>query len=225
MAKYEILYGNTFPIVRYNLDHGETIKAESDAMVGMSPTVDVAGKLEGGVLGGLGRMLSGEKFFFQTLTASRGSGEVLLAPAKPGTIIDVGLDGSYELSVQKDGFLAASPTINVGTQMQNLAKGLFSKQGFFILKISGSGIVFLSTMGAIHNIQLNQGEEYIIDNGHLVAWPSYMQYKLEKASKGIFSSITSGEGLVCRFFGPGNIMIQTRNPNSYAGWLKSLLPA
>jgi uncharacterized protein (TIGR00266 family) len=224
MQKYEILYGNTFPVVRYSLDAGESIKAESDAMIGMSPTVDVAGKLEGGIFSGIGRMLAGEKFFFQSLTANRGPGEVLFGPSKPGAIMDLALDGTFELSVHKDGFLAATPQINVGTQMQNLAKGLFSKQGFFILKVSGTGVVFLSALGAIHTIQLNPGEEFIVDNGHLVAWPSHMKYKLEKAAKGIFSSITSGEGIVCRFTGPGYVLIQTRNPFSFSGWLNSLLP-
>ncbi|MDR2405673.1 MAG: TIGR00266 family protein [Deltaproteobacteria bacterium] len=224
MNKYDILYDNTFPLVRYSLDPGESIKCESDAMVAMSPTIDVAGKLEGGLLSGIGRMLAGEKFFFQTLTAERGAGEVLFAPATPGAIKDLRLDGSYELSVHKGGFLGAENTINVNTKMQNLAKGLFSKQGFFILHVSGTGVVFLSSLGAIHTIDLKDGEEIIIDNGHLVAWPSHMQFNLQKAAKGILTSITSGEGIVCRFRGPGSIYIQTRNPGAFAGYLGALLP-
>ncbi len=58
--KYEILYGEAFPIVKINLQKGDRIKAESDAMVSMSPTIDLEGKLEGGLLKGLGRMLAGE---------------------------------------------------------------------------------------------------------------------------------------------------------------------
>ena len=42
--KYEILYPEAFPIVKYQLDRGERIKAESDAMITMSATVDVEGK-------------------------------------------------------------------------------------------------------------------------------------------------------------------------------------
>ncbi|MDR2354550.1 MAG: TIGR00266 family protein [Deltaproteobacteria bacterium] len=223
MNKYEILYGNAYPMVHYNLDYGEMIKCESDAMVAMSPTVDVEGKLEGGLLSGLGRVLAGEKFFFQTLTAKRGSGYVLFAPATTGAIVDLPLDGSYELSVQKDGFLGGTSGINVSTKMQNLAKGFFSKQGFFILRVGGKGTVFLNSLGAIHTIQLQAGEEIIIDNGHLVAWPSTMQFKLEKAAKGILSSITSGEGIVCRFVGPGFVMIQSRNPTAFAGFLNGLI--
>lgn len=222
--KYEILYGEAFPIVKINLQKGDRIKAESDAMVSMSPTIDLDGKLEGGLLKGLGRMLAGEKFFFQTLTANRGPGEVLLASSVPGGTIDVELDGSYGLCVQKDGFLAASDSISVDTQMQNLTRGLFSGEGFFILKVGGRGTVFLNSYGAIHPINLEAGEEVVIDNSHLVAWPDYMQYNIEKASSGWISSVTSGESLVCRFRGPGTVLIQTRNPRGFGQWVRQFMP-
>ncbi|QUH18534.1 TIGR00266 family protein [Alkaliphilus sp. B6464] len=223
--KYEILYGNAFPIVKINLQKGERIKAESDAMVSMSSTIDLDGKLEGGLFKGLGRMLAGEKFFFQTLAANRGPGEALLAPSVPGGIVDVELDGSYGLCVQKDGFLAASDSISVDTQMQNLTRGLFSGEGFFILKVRGTGTVFINSYGAIHPINLEAGEEVIIDNSHLVAWPDYMQYNIEKASSGWISSWTSGESLVCRFRGPGTVLIQTRNPRGFGAWIRQFIPS
>ncbi len=91
---YEFLYPGPFTMLKVRLGAGEMIKAESDAMVAMSTTIDVEGKLEGGVLGGLGRMLAGEKFFFQTLVARRGPGEVLLAHAIPGDIKAIAMNGS-----------------------------------------------------------------------------------------------------------------------------------
>ena len=191
-------------------------------MVAMSGTVDVTGGIEGGFLRGLTRMVAGEKFFFQYLTASRGPGQVLLAHSLPGGIVDVELDGSYGLRVQKDGFLAATDGIEINTKMQNLIAGLFSGEGLFILNVSGRGTVFLSSYGAIHALNLAAGEEMIIDNGHLVAWADYMQYSIEKASNGWISSIMSGECLVCRFKGPGVVLIQTRNPTGLKGLISRL---
>lgn len=221
---YKILYQDSFPVVKAKLAQGEALKAEFDAMISMSNTVDVEGKLEGGLLGGIGRMFSGEKFFFQTLTARRGPGEVLLAPSTPGSIIDIELDGSYNLLVQKDGFLAGSEGIEISTKMQNLMQGLFSGEGFFILKITGQGTVFVNSYGAIHALNLNDSEEIIVDNNHLVAWPDYMNYNIEKSSRGWISSFTSGEALVCRFRGPGVVLIQTRNPKGFAHWIRQFLP-
>ena len=219
---YEILYEGAFPIVKYQLKRGERLKAESDAMIGMSSTIDVTGGTEGGIMKGLARMLAGESFFFQYITATRGDGEVLFGHSVPGGIIDVELDGSYGLRVQKNGFLAATEDVEVSTKAQNLTKGLFSGEGLFMLDVTGRGTVFLSSYGSIHAIELAAGEEYVIDNGHLVAWADYMHYSIEKVANGWGRSIMSGECLVCRFRGPGIVLIQTRNPNGFKGWLTQL---
>ncbi len=224
--KYEILYPEAFPVVKFQLQRGEKIKAESDAMIAMTATVDVEGKMEGGILSGLARkFLSGESMFFQELTAKRGAGEVIIGHQLPGGILDVELDGSYGLTVQKDGYLASTEGVQVTTKTQNLAQGFLSGEGFFVLNVTGKGIVFISSYGVIHPINLEAGEEYIVDNGHLVAWTDYTDYHIEKASSGWISSITSGEGLVCRFRGPGIVLIQTRNPDSFAAWIRSMVPA
>lgn len=66
--------------------------------------------------------------------------------------------------------------------------------------------------------QLGAGEKYIIDNGHLVAWNC--EYKLERvASGGMLSGMAAGEGLVCKFTGPGSVFMQTRNPVAFAAYI------
>lgn len=223
---YEILYPEAFPVVECHLERGESLKAESDAMIAMSDTMDVEGRMDGGILAGLARkVLSGESMFFQELTARRGPGTVLFGHSLPGGILDVELDGSYGLTIQKDGFLACTHGIDISTKAQNLSRGLLSGEGFFVLNATGRGTLFVSSYGVIHPINLARGEEYIIDNGHLVAWPDYMDYKMEKASSGWISSLTSGEGLVCRFKGPGVVLIQTRNPSSFESWIRSIVPS
>jgi uncharacterized protein (TIGR00266 family) len=222
LSDYEILYTEAFPVIKYRLRQGERLKAESDAMIAMSANVDVTGGAEGGILRGLTRMLAGEKFFFQYLTASRGEGEVLLGHNLPGGIVDVELDGAYGLRVQRDGFLAATEGVEVSTQTQNLFQGIFSGEGFFVLNVTGKGVVFLGSYGAIHAINLADGEEVVVDNGHLVAWADYMQYRVTKASNGWINSFTSGEFLVCVFKGPGTVLIQTRNPGGLRGYINKL---
>ena len=84
-----------------------------------------------------------------------------------------------------------------------------------------------------------EGEKYIVDNGHLVAWNckyvlgtfSLQTFDMSKkaakhafiaervASGGIISGISSGEGLVCKFNGPGTVYMQTRNPGAFSAWL------
>lgn len=223
--KSEILYPGAFPMVRVDLASGESIKAESGAMVAASPTIDVESRMEGGLLGALSRkVLTGEKFFFQTLRATRGAGEVLLAPTVPGEIVLLELDGLNEYLVQKDGFLAGAEGIRIESRMQSLSRGLLGGEGFFILKIGGQGQLILNSFGAIHKLALKPDEEYIVDNNHLVAWTTTTTYHIEKAAAGWIASFTSGEGFVCRFRGPGVVYIQSRNPGGFGTWLRQFIP-
>jgi len=64
------------------------------------------------------------------------------------------------------------------------------------------------------NAQIAAGQTHIVDNGHLVAWNC--DYKIEKAGGGMFTSLKTGEGAVCRFTGPGTVYIQTRNLEDFA---------
>src|SRR5581483_1545152 len=223
--KSEILYPGAFPMVRVYLASGETVKAESGAMVAASPTIDVESKMEGGLLGALSRkLLTGEKFFFQTLRATRGAGEVLLAPTVPGDIVVLELDGVNEYLVQKDGFLAGAQEVRIESQMRSLSRGLLGGEGYFILRISGTGQLILNSFGAIHKVELKPDEEYIVDNSHLVAWTATTTYSIEKASAGWIASFTSGEGFVCRFRGPGVVYIQSRNPSGFGAWIRQFIP-
>jgi uncharacterized protein (AIM24 family) len=95
---------------------------------------------------------------------------------------------------------------------------------FSFLKQEEKGTLVLSSFGAIHEINLAPGEQYIIDNSHLVAWPSTTHFSLEKASQGWISSFTSGEMLVCRFTGPGKVYIQTRNSSAFGSWVRQFMP-
>jgi len=53
-----------------------------------------------------------------------------------------------------------------------------------------------------------------------VAFPSTVTYTIRKAARGLFSTIASGEGLVCEFMGPGRLYMQTRNVSAFARMLQ-----
>lgn len=114
--------------------------------------------------------------------------------------------------------------MNVETKFGG-AKSWFGGEGLFVIQISGTGLLLLSSFGAIHRKVLRPGERYVVDTGHLVAWETSMQYQLRKAAKSMFRSFLSGEGLVAEFAGPGEILIQTRNLAAFAGLLKPFFPS
>ncbi len=224
--EFEVLHKGDSPILKVSLPQNRSIFADAGSMLSMTSALAVDSSLKGGILGGLARkLLRGETFFFLTMKAEKGDGETFLAPPPPGEIILLDLDGTNDLFVQKGSFLAAENTVRLETKTQNLMQGLFSGEGFFITRIAGHGKLALNSFGAIHTIEVPPGQEYIVDNGHLVAWSATTSYKLEKASShGWISSIFAGEGFVCRFKGPGTVYVQTRNPKAFGGWLSSYLP-
>lgn len=226
LMEHEIHHEGSGALLQVSLKQNEAVKAESNAMVAMSGKVTVEGKMDGGLFGGLKRAFSGEKFFVQVLTAKQEDGMVLLAPSLPGDIKVLTVKPGLQYLLQRGAFLAAMGGADVDTAMQNLAKGFFSGAGFFVQKTQGSGKIAVSAFGAIQEIDVPAGEEFVVDNGHLVAWTDTMTYKLEKAAKsGWFSSATSGEWLVCRFKGPGTLFVQTRNPTAFSEWVRAQVPS
>ena len=147
---------------------------------------------------------------------------MLLAPSGVGDIAVIELkDQSF--MVQSSSYLASSPDLKVDTKFAGV-KSFFSKEGFFMMQVSGTGQLFISSFGAIHEINLAPEEEYVVDNGHIVAFESNIPYKIEKAAKGLFSSFSSGEGLVSKYTGPGKIFLQTRQVQGLAGLIAPFLP-
>ena len=100
---------------------------------------------------------------------------------------------------------------------------MISGEGLFLQKISGTGIVFLNSFGAVFEKTLAPGEVHIVDTNHIVAFEETIQYKIKKAAKGIFSSLASGEGLVCEYTGPGKMWVQTRALSALAGAIGKFL--
>lgn len=79
---------------------------------------------------------------------------------------------------------------------------------------------YVPPLPANSRAQLVEGEKYIVDNGHLVAWTC--DYVMERvASGGIISGLASGEGLVCKFTGPGTVLMQSRNPAVFSALIGS----
>jgi uncharacterized protein (TIGR00266 family) len=206
--QFSIDHSPVFTTLKIDMQQGESFKAEAGAMVSKSPTIEIKATGSGkGLLGSLKAAVGGEALFASIYTAERGPGELVLAPTLPGDIIRFDLQGT--ILAQGGAYLAGSPELDISTK--GSFKAMFAGEGLFLSKISGNGILFLNSYGAIYDRELAPGEKYVVDTGHIVAFQESVNYSLHKAAKGIFSTLASGEGLVCEYTGPGKIWIQTRN--------------
>jgi uncharacterized protein (TIGR00266 family) len=219
--KYEILYQPSFAVARVMLDPGDSIRAESGAMVSMSSTVTVDSKVTGGLGKAFGRLLGGESVFQTTFTATHGPGEVILAPASMGDIVPLPLSGEGFM-VTSGSYLAGDAGLDLQTRPN--MKAFFTGEGLFMMRIAGQGLLLLSSFGAIHPVQLMAGQPYIVDSGHIVAFSETMQYNVRRAARSLLGSFTSGEGIVAEFVGPGVVYVQTRAPQSFGSWIGQFVP-
>ncbi len=219
--QYEVQHRPAYALAIVTLGAGEKIQAEPGAMVSMSAGVQIETGVQGGIMAGLKRsLLGGEGFFMNTLTAPQG-GQVTLAPALPGDITVLDLNNQSYM-VQSGAYLASALSVAIDTKWGG-AKTFFASEGLIMLKCNGSGPLILSSYGAIHQVDIPAGQNYIIDSGHLVAFPEGMSFNVQKAGNWT-STILGGEGLVVNLTGPGTVLLQTRSEDSFLQWLLPKIP-
>lgn len=216
-GSYRISHRDSNTILTMQLAIGCPVQAKPGSMVGMSATMT----LKGAMKFSMKKLIAGGDIGSSTFT---GPGELILAPPALGDISNIRLSGQEQWNVGKDAFLAATQGVVKDYKSQGIGKAMFSGEGLFVYKISGNGILWITSLGAIIRKDLQNDEKYIVDNGHLVAWNC--KYVLERAaSGGIMSGLTSAEGLICKFTGPGTLFIQTRNPTAFGAWISSHAPS
>lgn len=225
--------GDVDPFLHVALTKGDKIYCESDAMVMMDATLDLKGRMNGGIGSAIMRRLAnGESFFQQHIEAVRGDGDCLLSPAFPGAleIVDV---GARQYLLNDGAFVAATSGTEMKVRMQNLGNALFAQSGgFFVMETSGTGQVVVSGFGSMFQLDVVHGKDVIIDNAHVVCWDSTLLYEVSvttgSTSGGglsgmignLVNSATSGEGIVLRFSGLGKVFVCSRNRSSFVAMMK-----
>ncbi len=202
---------------RVVLSPGEHLTAESGSMIAMSDTLQLTTTTQkrdsGSLLAGLKRMLAGESFFLNHYSASSVPGEVFLAATLPGDMLRHDLRAE-SLIVQAGSFVACESSVDVTWGWQGF-RSFLSGENMVWLRISGTGPVILSSLGAIYPIEVDG--DYIVDTGHIVAFEETLNFTITKAGGSWATAIFGGEGLVCRFSGRGTVWCQSHNAPGF-GW-------
>jgi len=206
-----------FAYIHVDLEPGESLVAESDAMSSMAADLDMDARTNGGCLGALGKSLfGGESFFISVFTNNTdGPRRVTLTQGTPGNIRQVELNGE-SICLQPGAYIASTPELRLGVQWAGFASWI-AKEGLFKLRVSGTGTLWYGAYGGL--VEKEVDGEYIVDTSHLVAYDPQLRLRVQLAG-GIFSSFFGGEGLVTRVEGKGRIVLQSRSMEGLAGWLR-----
>lgn len=199
MPNFEVVTKELCRLVKIKLQK-ESVRVESGAMYYMigDLSLDAAMPSVGGFLKS---MVTSEK---AVRPICSGTGELYLEPSYGEfTIFDL---QNETMILDKGAYYASEMGIEVSAHMNKAISGFFSGEGFFQTKVSGTGKVVVHSTGPLEKIELNNGK-LVVDGSFAVARSASLDFKVEKASKGLLSTMLSGEGIVNTFTGTGTVFI------------------
>ena len=221
--KYTIT-GDNLQFVNVELQPGEEFNSVAGAMAYMSGNMRMESKMEGGLMAGLKRSLSGASLFLLRYTPQGGVGTIGLAGRAPGKVLDVDVSQGAWI-VQKTGYLGSETTVNLDMALQKrLGSMMFGGEGLILQRISGTGRAFIHACGDLNVVDLAPGQQYKVSTANAVAWEDTVSYDISSVG-GLKTALFSGEGLfVTTLTGPGKIVIQSMTLGDLADALIPYMP-
>jgi uncharacterized protein (TIGR00266 family) len=216
------IHGDDSQFVEVTLDPGETVIAESGAMMYMTSGIEMqtvfgdpssSGGFWNKVMSAGKRVLTGESLFMTTFTNNNPRGREHIAFAAPtiGRITPMHLDQmGGEIICQKGAFLCGAKGLQVSIAFQKkIGVGLFGGEGFIMQRIRGDGIALVHAGGAMVHRVLAPGERIRLDTGCLMALGPTVEYDVQFVG-GFKNTLFGGEGLfMATVTGPGPIWLQS----------------
>jgi uncharacterized protein (TIGR00266 family) len=198
-----------FGVARLLLAPGEAVQADYASMLATSYGVVVDVRSRAG---------SRSRAVKAVFTAPAEGGWVDVAPALPGDIYSLELDGVNGWCVSRGCWLAAPATVRTDPSWAGF-RNLFGAETGFVEHVSGVGTLVLAACGSLDMVTLDQGELITVDPSYLLAYSEMTQSRLRAVSQSVHQSVRTGEGLLLDFAGPGQLLIQTRNARAMAAQL------
>ena len=221
-----LIFGGNLPAVSIRLEQGESIYTQSGGMAWMTDGIDMSTNMRGGLMGGLGRMLSGDTLFMATYTAMLPQQEITVASTFPGDILPLSLGDGRSYICQKSAFLCAQPGVELSVEFtKRLSAGAFGGEGFILQRLSGQGMAFLELDGSIREITLAPGQRIKVDTGNVAGYEESVSMEIQQV-EGLKNKLLGGEGFFhTRLTGPGKVWIQTMPISTVASALIGFMPS
>lgn len=201
MAQFEVIEQEGVRLVKATLK-AETIRTEAGALYYMQGAITMESKAPS--LGGFFKSVAtGESVFRPTYT---GTGVVYLEPSLGGFHI-LELAGE-EWILESGAYWASDNEVEVSAFREKAWTAFKSGEGFvdFQTKVSGRGQVVLAAQGPVQPVEV-KNDKLVVDGNYVLARPSGLTYSVERATKSLFGSMTSGEGFVRVYQGTGTVLM------------------
>jgi uncharacterized protein (AIM24 family) len=201
--------------VRILLQNSSVIM-ESGALQFMLGKIEIENKTGG--IGGFAKKLMNSAVTGETMykPTYKGSGEIYLEPSqKYFSLVEL---NNEELIVDDGLFFCSESTVKVESFMQkNISSALFGGEGLFQTKLSGSGFAVLAIPVPEYELIVYdlKGETLKVDGTFAILRSGSVEFTVEKSTKSLLGTSTSGEGLLQTFTGYGEVWLAPTLPIRY----------
>ena len=223
------IVGTTMTVLEFTLEPNDSIISEAGQLSWMGNSIQMTTHTQfgggGGVLGALKRVVGGGTLFMTEYRAVGRPGELAFATKLPGHIVPVEVGPGREYMIHRQGFLCATPQIQIGVGFQqSLGAGIFGGDGFLLQRVSGQGIAWLELSGELVVRDLRPGENLRVHPGHVGAFQASVSFEITTVP-GIKNMIFGGDGVfLASLTGPGRVWLQTLPIAKLAHAIEKYLP-
>jgi len=206
--------GTTMPVLEMMLQPGESIVAEPGELSWISGSIQMRTSTMGagakGIFGVLKRAFAGGGLFLTEYTTQGGPGMVAFATKLPGQILPVDINPASGYLVHRQGFVCATPGIEISVGFQrSLGAGIFGGDGFFLQKLSGTAQAFIELSGEVVIYDLQAGQTLLVHPGHVGMFEQSVNFDITVVP-GIANALFGNQGLfLARLTGPGRLWLQS----------------
>jgi uncharacterized protein (AIM24 family) len=211
MAQFEIVAQEELKMIRCVIDN-ETVRAESGALHYMRGSIEMTSAAPS-VGGFLKSVVTRENIFRPTY---KGKGEIFFGPPIFGEYEILNLAGE-EWILEQGSYVCSDATVEVGVWRNKALSAFLGGEGWFQTSVTGNGKVVIQAPGKVQRIDL-KGDKLSVDGRFAIARTAGLSFEVQKATKSMLGSLSSGEGLLSTFEGSGTVLIAPV-PNVYQNLL------
>lgn len=209
MMRYKI-DGNLYPIISIDLNKGEKVMSQSQAVLSLTKGIEMETNIYGGVTKAVRRLAGGDSLYLSTFTALEDGQNVTFSDHVCGNLLVLSIDSEHTYLCDRSAYMCGEVGVDLDVAfMKNIRMGIFGGEGFILERLSGHGQVVLHGCGELHKRVLDQGEELEVTTSRILALSTSIQMDV-KFVKTWNNILFSGRGLfTTTLTGPGEVYLQS----------------
>lgn len=127
-----------------------------------------------------------------------------------GDVIHLDVTAEEGWLVNRSAWLASDATVEIDSNWSGV-RAAVGGDGVRLVQCTGSGGVLLGAHGLAEGMVLDPGETVIVDSSIVLAFANTVRYERRRALAGrSLHELRTGEGFTFQFWGPGVVLLSTR---------------